>query len=276
MLFSIIIPTCNRNELLIKCLEALRPTIQKIPIEEYEVIVSDDSASNIAKELIDSNYSWIKWVEGPKKGPAANRNKGAKMAKADWLIFLDDDVIPDSTLLFSYKSGVFQHHEVLVLEGKTYSEKRSKQWDEAAPINLTGGNLWSCNFGIKKQYFFFIGMFDENFLYPNLEDNDLKFRIDSDGKRIPFIESASVFHPYRKVASARKLSRYHESWLYYNKKNKNIKGLSLRLRLFYQIIRNRLISVYYTKSFSQKLSGIINLIKEVFFTFTNIKIWKRS
>ena len=90
MTFSVIVPTCNRNDLLAKCLELLNPANQTIK-EVYEVIVTDDSKNNVAKALIEDIFTWAKWVEGPKRGPAANRNNGAKDAKGDWLIFIDDD-----------------------------------------------------------------------------------------------------------------------------------------------------------------------------------------
>ena len=67
-------------------------------MDQAEVIVSDDSKQCIAKELIQEKYSWVKWIEGPKKGPAANRNNGAKYATGDWFIFIDDDCEPQKDL----------------------------------------------------------------------------------------------------------------------------------------------------------------------------------
>src|SRR5690348_16192010 len=101
-MISVIIPACNRNELLSKCLAKLHPSVQSLPAELYEMIVTDDSKDNVSKEFIHQNYSWIKWVQGPKKGPAANRNNGAAHAKNDWLVFIDDDCTPDKNLLAGY------------------------------------------------------------------------------------------------------------------------------------------------------------------------------
>src|SRR5665213_3286620 len=106
MKFSVIIPTCNRNDLLRKCLDLLAPSNQTI--DNYEIIVTDDSKDGIAKDLIKQDYPWVCWVEGPKRGPAANRNNGAKTANGDWLVFIDDDCLPDKNVLNCYKNGIIK------------------------------------------------------------------------------------------------------------------------------------------------------------------------
>src|SRR5438132_703059 len=95
--FSIIIPTYNRNELLVKCLDALYHIKQKANIN-YEVIVTDDSIEGLAEEVTKEYNGFVKWCEGPHRGPAANRNNGARYANGEWLIFLDDDCIPSVNL----------------------------------------------------------------------------------------------------------------------------------------------------------------------------------
>ena len=46
MFLSVIIPTCNRNDLLRKCLNNLIPDFQSIDSSKYEIIVTDDSKLN--------------------------------------------------------------------------------------------------------------------------------------------------------------------------------------------------------------------------------------
>ncbi|RYY07005.1 MAG: glycosyltransferase family 2 protein, partial [Sphingobacteriaceae bacterium] len=105
-MFSIIIPTYNRNDLLSKCLQRLEPGSQSIDVNKYEVIVTDDSKQEEAKNFIQNNFNWVKWVPGPQKGPAANRNYGAKQASGEWLIFIDDDCMPDVHLLQNYQNAL--------------------------------------------------------------------------------------------------------------------------------------------------------------------------
>src|ERR1700743_99135 len=90
LLISVIIPTCHRNQDLGRCLGALRPDSQKSPFS-YEVIVADDGSKSTAEELIRAEYAWARWVAGPRRGPAANRNAGARNARGAWVLFLDDD-----------------------------------------------------------------------------------------------------------------------------------------------------------------------------------------
>jgi len=94
LLISVIIPTCHRNEDLSLCLDALRPDNQKSLFNPYEVIVNDDGSKSTAEELIRAKYAWARWVAGPRRGPAANRNAGARNARGAWVLFLDDDCIP--------------------------------------------------------------------------------------------------------------------------------------------------------------------------------------
>lgn len=221
MLFSVIIPTCNRNMLLGSCLDLLTPTVQNNNNIEYEVIVTDDSKKNIAKELIRVKYDWVKWIEGPKKGPAANRNNGAKYAKGDWLIFIDDDCLPDIYLLENYKLLLLQNPRVEVIEGLVEREGKRQSPLQNAPANAhtKGGYLLSCNFAITKRLFDELQGFDENFKYPHLEDYDFKDRVIASDKTILFARTAKVMHPWRIVRSGWKLGKFEEMSVYYNSKN---------------------------------------------------------
>src|SRR6476660_5056822 len=172
MFFSVIIPTCNRNELLSHCLDLLDKSVQTIDGSTYEVIVTDDSKDNGARSIVNEKYEVVQWVEGPKKGPAANRNNGAKHAKGEWLVFLDDDCLPNLEILEKYNFLITSNPNIQVLEGLIERERRMKSPLERAPgnSNTKGGFLLSCNFAIKRNLFWEIGGFDENFKYPHMED----------------------------------------------------------------------------------------------------------
>lgn len=264
---SVIIPTCNRNDLLGKCLELLAPGKQENFGDNYEVIVSDDSQDNSAKNLISKNFSWANWVEGPKKGPAANRNSGAKHAKGEWLIFLDDDCVPDKDMLKQYSlfSGNYPHVEVM--EGLIYSDKTMPLL-YAAPTNTTGGYLWSCNFAIKNNVFKEIGGFDENFKYPNLEDNDIHRRLKLAYYTIKFVDKARVYHPPRRIGSPRRFAQFHESWFYYHAKfgePKNVRDLLL------SISRYRIREIWKAPKNVQSIKAFTFLLQELFFSWHKYK-----
>lgn len=85
ILLSIIIPTYNRPNLLLRAVNsALAQTI-----EDFEVIVVDDCSS----EPVDlPEHPRLRIIRLPKnKGGSAARNIGTRAAKGRWINFLDDD-----------------------------------------------------------------------------------------------------------------------------------------------------------------------------------------
>jgi GT2 family glycosyltransferase len=239
MKLSVIIPTCNRNDLLCKCLDLLAPANQTI-VDDYEVIVTDDSRDDIAKNLINESYPWVKWVGGPKRGPAANRNNGAKMAGGEWLAFIDDDCLPDYHLLLGYQNGIKAHSKNVVFEGCTIVDRPKNKFNEEAPLNLTGGYLFSCNFAIRADYFRQLNGFDENFPYPAMEDSELAYRIRAQGVEMVFLKDAIIMHPWRiKQNSFNMTLKRFSSALYFIKKHpqeRNKLGFAYYLRSFYHSV----------------------------------------
>jgi GT2 family glycosyltransferase len=195
--FSVVIPTCARPEVLRLCLERLHPLIQNINRCCYEVIVSDDRPSESTRAMIVRLDPLIKYTAGPGRGPAANRNHGASQARGDWLVFLDDDCVPEPGLLNAYQDRILPGESSRVLEGRISALGERTSIDQEAPINEQGGLLWSCNFCIKKELFVQMGGFDEMFMGPAMEDVDLRERLRVLGEAIVFVEQAAVLHPWR-------------------------------------------------------------------------------
>ena len=214
---SVIIPTYNRNDLLIKCLDCLNPSAQIMPAFDYEFIVTDDSKNNGAKKLLQEQYPWVRWVEGPKKGPAANRNNGVKLSKGEWLVFTDDDCLPQPGWLNAYYEVINKSNDILVFEGCTDAERPKQRFDEEAPINLKGDNLWSCNFAINRELFNSAGGFDETFPYAAMEDIDFHVRIKAIAS-ISFIPQAYIIHPWRKIEPFKSFKKHLKSHKHFAEK----------------------------------------------------------
>lgn len=200
MYLSVIIPTCNRPDMLMKCLDLLQYSVQQLSSAEYELIVSDDSLDLVTKKLITEKYEWLTWSEGPKRGPAANRNNGAKKAKGDWLVFLDDDVLPDSSLLNEYIKAINAHPTVEAFEGAILPDN----WDllkkdmAECPVNTDGKCFWSANICIKSDLFNRINGFDEDYLEAAQEDQQIKINIEKNIiSPIIFLPACKVVHPVR-------------------------------------------------------------------------------
>jgi GT2 family glycosyltransferase len=231
---SVIIPTCQRNDQLFRCLKALMPGAQTCDQNLYEVIVTDDGRDVTAQHMITTEFPWVKWVKGPSKGPAANRNNGAKHARGSWLVFTDDDCLPECHWLETYLRHITTGVKSKVLEGLTNADRPRQRFDEVAPINLTGGNLWSCNFAVEKKLFDDVGGFDENFPYPDMEDTDLYVRLQK-FTGIAFLPDAIVIHPWRKMKPFRTYKKRIVSNEYFLNKHlirKDYKFRISRLKIF--------------------------------------------
>jgi GT2 family glycosyltransferase len=193
-----------------------------------EVIVTDDSKTNMAQMLIAEHFSWVTWVNGPKQGPAANRNNGAKVAKGEWLIFLDDDCLPQSGWLGAYIKAITTAGDALVFEGCTDAERHKERFDEEAPINTTGDKLWSCNFAINKQFFGSINGFDETFPYAAMEDIDFYVRV-KEVTSLKFIKDAFVIHPWRRIKPFSTFKKHIRSHRHFAKKYNQLGTTAFRI-----------------------------------------------
>ena len=193
---SVIIPTRHRLGHLSRCLEALTPGRQSCASDRYEVIVTDDGHNPTAENLVRSKYPWARWVAGPRRGPAANRNQGARHARRDWLAFTDDDCEPAPGWVGALLEAAAAE-EVAVIEGKTIiPDKRDNPFLHGVE-NLSGGNYWTCNLATRKDTFGQIGGFDEDFLEPGGEDLEFAHRIRRHSLPTLFCPQALVLHPVR-------------------------------------------------------------------------------
>lgn len=203
---SVIVPTCNRNEALAKCLDQIAPGAQSLAFEHYEVIVSDDGLNNTAESMILEKYPWVRYLAGPRRGPAANRNNGAHLATGEWLVFTDDDCLPDAGWLQAYAEAINQFPDSKAFEGMILPD----DWDllkrdmAECPVNTTGDAFWSANIMVEGDLFWKVGGFDERFKIAAQEDQDLQLKL-LERAAIRFIGNAAVTHPVRVVPFTKKL-----------------------------------------------------------------------
>jgi len=86
---SVVIPAYNEATYIDRLLEALA----RQNFKDFEVIVSDAKSKDGTKEVVNSfkDKLDITFTEAPPKGPGHGRNVGAKLARGEWLLFLDAD-----------------------------------------------------------------------------------------------------------------------------------------------------------------------------------------
>ncbi len=94
---SVIIPTYNRKESLLRTLDSLAR--QTYPADRMEVIVVDDGSTDGTTDAIASRYAAVHLIQQANQGAAAARNAGVGLARGELLVFVDDDVTLHETYL---------------------------------------------------------------------------------------------------------------------------------------------------------------------------------
>jgi GT2 family glycosyltransferase len=196
--FSVVIPTCRRNDLLARCLESLAPGVQEADAACYEVIVTDDARDNTAEPMIRSQFPWATWIQGPRRGPAANRNNGARHARGEWVCFIDDDCIASKQWIAAFQAGA-PDNSIDLMEGRTDIPDNVDNPFYRGVHNREGGAYWSCNLAVRREPFMAIGGFDEDFLEAASEDMEFAFRYHANHLRSKFFPDAYVDHPVRAI-----------------------------------------------------------------------------
>jgi GT2 family glycosyltransferase len=192
--FSIVVPTCGRPERLLELLESVRAACDQSPALRCEVIVSDDGERDPAGERVRRHFPEVRFLDGPRRGPAANRNHGARHAIGEWLVFVDDDCQPADSWLHELGEEV-AGRSLDVIEGKIVAPHKRDSIFLRHVENLAGDCFWSANLAIRRDVFEQIGGFDEDFTEAGGEDLELAHRIRSNGLRTIFCPSAVVYHP---------------------------------------------------------------------------------
>ncbi len=214
---SVVIPARDRPDQLRRCLAQLAPGAQSLDSDRYEVVVTDDSRGPEVQELVQTEAPWARWVPGPRRGPAANRNSGAKAALGEWIVFTDDDCVPQRRWLEAFNEAMRPAGPDL-LEGKTVCPDRRNTILEETVENLHGGNFWTCNLAVRRSVFSELLGFDEDFLEAAQEDTEFAARALARGIKTEFVVEAAVHHAartltirqlWRRALMVRWLSLYH-------------------------------------------------------------------
>ncbi|MGB9703105.1 MAG: glycosyltransferase [Candidatus Micrarchaeia archaeon] len=197
MKISVIIPSRNEAKYIEKTLKALKDQSFK----DFEVIVvdsSDDETPKIAEK-------YAKVVFEKRKGVAIARNKGAKLAKGEILLFLDADTIPSKNLLKVY-SKIFEDKKVVAATGPVKPISNStfykigywfvSDFFVRVCFLFKKNIIMGMNFAVRKKVFEKEKGFNEKFV--TFEDWDLALRLRKHGK-ILFSKEAFVYSSERRV-----------------------------------------------------------------------------
>ncbi len=198
-LLSVVIATCHRPAVLCRTLESLTPDRQQVSPDVFEVIVADDSHDDATRTVVGERFPQARYVKGPERGPASNRNRGAALARGEWVAFIDDDCQPADG--WARALGQQAGDAALdVIEGRIVVPDKYDSPFRRYVENLTGGNFWSGNLAVRRTVFTRLGGFDEDFLEAGGEDMEFGERIRRSGVRATFCPDATVIHPSHVVS----------------------------------------------------------------------------
>ncbi|UCD20856.1 MAG: glycosyltransferase [archaeon] len=207
MKVSVIIPTYNSKDTLIKCLNSL---IKQNYRSKYEIIVIDDGSTDKTGEAIKKNFKkskLIRYFSQKNKGPAVARNFGAKKAKGEFILFTDADCVPEKNWIKNITSP-FKNKKVVGVSGsygKNLNKKsiisrlihfeileRYKKLKKQKEIDF----ISTYSAAYRRKIFLKTKGFDESFKKPAGEDTELSFKMHKYGKLI-FKPEAKVGHFHR-------------------------------------------------------------------------------
>lgn len=86
---SVIIPTYNRAHYVSQAIDSVLAQT----FTDYEILVIDDGSIDNTKEVLQSYLDKITYIYQENKGVSAARNTGLRLARGEWIAFLDSDDI---------------------------------------------------------------------------------------------------------------------------------------------------------------------------------------
>lgn len=87
MKISAIIPAYNSQDFILDAINSIKN--QTHPVDE--IIIIDDGSTDNTQQIVENIRGEIKYLKQKNQGPSAARNAGIKIAKGDWIAFLDAD-----------------------------------------------------------------------------------------------------------------------------------------------------------------------------------------
>ncbi len=281
---SIIIVNYKVKKEILNCIDSIYSSNSSV---SFEIIVVDNDSKNNLKKALIKKYPNVKYIKSPHNlGFGAGINYGEKIAKGEFLFFLNPDTIVkkgaienlykfirnkkkiglvaplllknnkalyslQGTKILSPKNAIFSLTILgnIFKNNKIANEYWLKDWNKNKnkEVDVVPGTA----FMVKKDFFEKIGMFDEQFfLY--FEEFDLCKRIRDLGYKNYIITSAKVIH----------------KWGVSTKQLKNKDSIFKKSRLYYFRKNYGLISSFFVELTSRlSINSIILLFLSLFFLF---------
>jgi GT2 family glycosyltransferase len=208
---SVIIVTWNGRQFLDACLAAVM--LQQDA--DFETILVDNGSADGTVEFVRERFPWVRIVALPENlGFAAGNNRGARVARGNYLAFLNNDTVADPGWLRALRKGLDEKagfalatsrivymHDPTVIDSagdgvlrwggafKRYHGAPATLADQSAEVFGVCGA--ACL--VARRVFEELGGFDEDF-FASHEDVDLSYRARLLGYRCRYVADAVVRH----------------------------------------------------------------------------------
>lgn len=182
--FSIIIPTFNSYEKLLRAIESIKSQA----FTDFEVIIVDDGSTDGTQVKIqDSIHEKIHYFYKENGGPASARNLGIKEASGEYICFLDadDEFMPEKLLEYytaSQNGEVFLFSDAEYFNEKTksstlFSSKEQMRYGNCFKSLMENNFIVASTVCVKKSILELTSHFNEALKIKFVEDYDLWLKI---------------------------------------------------------------------------------------------------
>lgn len=209
---SVIVPVFNQFAHTLTCLRALA---QMAPIAPFEVIVVDDGSSDETVEALPQIRGIRLHRRSSNGGFVAACNDGAALAGGEYLVFLNNDTIPQPGWLEALMRTLDEVPGAGLAGAQLlYPDGRLQ---EAGGVVFSDGSCWSygrfgspedprysyvrdCDYvtgaavAVRRELFESVGGFDPRYSPAYYEDTDLAFAVRATGARVLYQPAARVVH----------------------------------------------------------------------------------
>ena len=119
---DVIIPTINRHEDIHECLDSI--VVQTI--KPGSIILVDGSDHEKLRDLLENKYQQlpIQYIR-TEKGLPHQRNVGLQSSDAQWILFLDDDIVLEANFIENALKCMEEHLDFAALTGRVIKSQSS-------------------------------------------------------------------------------------------------------------------------------------------------------
>jgi hypothetical protein len=196
--YAVVIPTIGRPSL-IPLLHALATGTGPLPDEIVVVHDRPERPLPLTKPPgpgLDGRL-WV--VTGPGRGPAAARNRGWRSVRSPWVVFLDDDVLPEPSWRAKLNDDLARAGGAAGVQGQVCvplpADRRPTDWERQV-AGLATAPWITADMMYRRDVLAEVGGFDERFPRAYREDTDLAYRVAVRGYRLVRGHRQAI-HPVR-------------------------------------------------------------------------------